>query len=740
MRWRRLLIPLVAMVGTPLWAQEAALVNPGFEGAPDGALPEGWTAMTQGGAGFEIASETGDAPEGESCITIRCTLAQTTPRNWTAFQQEIAADALRGKRVRLAASVRAEGAEPWGGAGLWIQINAADGSVLFLDNMRNRLLKGSEWTACALDADVPAGAATISLGGLLLGAGRAWFDAFTLDLVGDSPDAAPPAPLSDRGAANLAALARLVGVVRFFHPSPQSRGLDWDDFTSRAARYIEPAESAEDLAARLARVFGAIAPTVAIGTQRERPPAPAGPVEGDVRAWDYRGYSTSGPNESPLFHRRALMLADDDPLPAGRLWTSDLPGGVACVVPLYGPAASDAPAPETVLLQAPIATSGDDRWTRLAGVVTLWNAVQHFHPYLAESGCDWGAVLESSLRRAATDADARAFVGTLRQMTHCLNDGQVFVQHESVDLSGGLPLAWAMVGGDLLVTGVGDANSGLSAGDRVLSIDGKGAAAAVSDLLPFISASPHRATEQALLLLARGPRNSPLELQVETTGGLARRLVMRRRPGPVVTEQRPSSFGEIEPGIWYLDLSRTRAADLRDRLDDLAGARGLVFDVRGFVAPEVPPLLLGHLAESAVSAPVLQIPIITRPDRKELAYTSDPQWTIAPLDPPLRAPVVFLADARTSSGAESLLATARHHGLGTIVGGATAGANGNAAQVLLPGGYVCTITALRIEYPDGSTAMGAGVQPDRRVVPTRDAIAAGRDEVLEAALEALKGG
>jgi hypothetical protein len=41
----------------------------------------------------------------------------------------------------------------------------------------------------------------------------------------------PPRPLTERGLTNLTALTRLIGYVRFFHPSDQAAGLanaDWD--------------------------------------------------------------------------------------------------------------------------------------------------------------------------------------------------------------------------------------------------------------------------------------------------------------------------------------------------------------------------------------------------------------------------------------------------------------------------------------------------------------------------------
>jgi hypothetical protein len=55
----------------------------------------------------------------------------------------------------------------------------------------------------------------ILLGWLLLGSVAAAFAA-----TGD----VPPRPLTDQGLTNLTALTRLIGYVRFFHPSDQAAG------------------------------------------------------------------------------------------------------------------------------------------------------------------------------------------------------------------------------------------------------------------------------------------------------------------------------------------------------------------------------------------------------------------------------------------------------------------------------------------------------------------------------------
>ncbi len=74
--------------------------------------------------------------------------------------------------------------------------------------------------------------------------------------------------------------------------------------------------------------------------------------------------------------------------------------------------------------------------------------------------------------------------------------------------------------------------------------------------------------------------------------------------------------------------------------------------------------------------------------------------------------------------------------LGTIVGGPTAGTNGNVATFDLPGGFRVSFTAMRVTGHDGKSPFHlVGVKPKVAVEPTIGGLRAGRDEVLEKGLE-----
>ena len=101
--------------------------------------------------------------------------------------------------------------------------------------------------------------------------------------------------------------------------------------------------------------------------------------------------------------------------------------------------------------------------------------------------------------------------------------------------------------------------------------------------------------------------------------------------------------------------------------------------------------------------------------------------------------VAFVTDGRAISAAETFLGIIEHYKLAEIVGGPTAGTNGNVNPFVLPGGYHVSWTGMRVLKHDGSQHHGVGIQPTVPVSRTIAGIAAGRDELLERAVAVVTG-
>jgi C-terminal processing protease CtpA/Prc len=125
------------------------------------------------------------------------------------------------------------------------------------------------------------------------------------------------------------------------------------------------------------------------------------------------------------------------------------------------------------------------------------------------------------------------------------------------------------------------------------------------------------------------------------------------------------------------------------------------------------------------------------PNFRDVGYI-DGAWTIQPSSPRLRARIVFLSGGGAISYAESTLGVVEAYRLGDIVGEASAGTNGNVNAFTLPGGYFVGWTGMLVQKRDGTPHHGVGILPTVPVSPTVAGIRAGRDEVLERAIDLVK--
>ncbi|MDX1748362.1 MAG: S41 family peptidase, partial [Halobacteriales archaeon] len=207
-----------------------------------------------------------------------------------------------------------------------------------------------------------------------------------------------------------------------------------------------------------------------------------------------------------------------------------------------------------------------------------------------------------------------------------------------------------------------------------------------------------------------------------------------------IEEPRPDDVCELEEGVYYVNLCRAEYVDdLEPRLDELAGARGIIVDVRGYPT-RFAERLLGHMTDATVDCAQWLVPQFIYPDREQLVgYDPGGRWSVEPAKPRFGAEVVFLTDARAISYAESVMGMVEHYELGSIVGSPTAGTNGNINFCPLPGDGTLVFTGMRVLKHDGSQHHLVGIRPTDPVARTLEGIRAGRDEVLEHALGMLVG-
>jgi C-terminal processing protease CtpA/Prc len=212
---------------------------------------------------------------------------------------------------------------------------------------------------------------------------------------------------------------------------------------------------------------------------------------------------------------------------------------------------------------------------------------------------------------------------------------------------------------------------------------------------------------------------------------------MRKEIGKYA-EHRPEKITLLKNDIYYIDLTRIFIKEVKDIIDKLAEAKGIVFDLRGY--PKSINEILCHLTDIPLTSVKWNIPQIIYPDRENLVgYDTSGIWNLEPLKPKLNGKIVFITNGRAISYAESVMGIVEAFKLGTIVGEPTAGTNGNVNPITLPGEYNIRFTGMKVLKHDGTPHHGVGIKPNVPVNRTIKGIREKRDEFLEKALEIIEG-
>ena len=756
-----------ALVGTDV-AQPERSIDFGFEDGALGETPPRWFVPSAG-----WAAELTDAKAADGSVSLTLVRREETDAPFGNVMRVIDATPYRGRRVMLAARIRAEG-PPEGLAMMWLRADLNDGTMGAFDNMQDRpILRAADgddtWSEAVIELEIEPTARNLALGFMSVGGATLFIDSARLETSGEpgeppTPQApSEPRPLSPRGLANLEAAARLLSYIRFFHASDQAVSvMAWDHLAVALMEVAEPAPDAEDLAERLGAFFAPIAPTLEIwaGGPENAPPRPEAP-EGIERvvSWLHHGAGAlpggiEGNAYSSSVERSRLparlpwekRTINPDAYAAGFL-IKPLGAGITCRLPVTVYADGRGTLPhltketEWSSVHDKARLTADNRSTRLAGVALCWGVMQHFYPYFDVVETDWASALSAGLAAAAIDPDQRAHLRTLQELVAKLYDGHGGVHNPEIGPATMLPINLEWAGESLVVAGKdGSAPAAVSVGDVVLSIDGRTVAECLDEISPRISAATEGWERRRMLRM----------LTMDLVTGETARVQLRHPDGSESSEllrliavtrvenaaRKPANGAEIAPGIVYFALEGADADALAAAMPSLAEARGIVIDLRGYPG-EAGTQLLSHFADEPLRSAGWNTPIVTLPDGEGWDW-SQTSWTLPPTEPHLDAHVAFMTDGRAISYAETVMGIVEAYGLGEIVGATTAGTNGNINPFELPGGYTVIWTGMKVLKHDGSQHHGVGIAPTVPIEPTAKGIAEGRDEVLEKAVEVLQ--
>lgn len=592
-----------------------------------------------------------------------------------AVIQIISAKPLLGKKIIFSSSVRTELVLPAGQAQLWMVIEGYDGKPMKTITMDQSPIRTSDWKEFTIETDIPEDANTIRLGLILIGDGKAYFDDTKLHSIDDKNTNFinnPGFEESEKGK-----------IFRGWRLSQQSEKIKY------TAQVIE-------------------------------------------------GKTVEG--------KKYLELASDVQSrinfpEIGQIYSDNLSGGLYFTMPLtlFADSSRTLPAPEKEFTPVKSSKSesfvmnGNDRTSRLAITIILWNIFKQFSTFNHNNEA-WDSVLKVILPKAAVDKDDKQFLETLRLLSANLNDGQARVWLSDEVIRFGTPFLWKWAENKLIISKVAQNYYALKVGDEVVSIDGKPTLKYLEETERKISGSTTQWKRvRALAEIRSGEEDSGLKLKIRDISGKEKELYVQKNTFlSDLNENRPPTFQEIKPSVFYIDLTRISDKQFREIIETLKTAKGIILDLRGLI--QISEHILGLFIKEKISSLDWKIPIYTTPDKLKISYQII-RNDIIPRNVLNPEKIVFLMDERSIGYSEGLLTLVKNNKIGEIVGKTSAGTPGEAIAFRLPGNYNASMTAIKVSSGDGSFLYGNFLEPTIPVNLSRKSLIEGKDEILERALK-----
>jgi carboxyl-terminal processing protease len=383
-----------------------------------------------------------------------------------------------------------------------------------------------------------------------------------------------------------------------------------------------------------------------------------------------------------------------------------------------------------------------DQNIRLLALFRYWNFVEYFFPYKYQTDVAWDEVLEKMLPEFLNAKSEMDFHLALLKLIVATDDSHsIFSTDLTQQFIGSkfIPVKAKYIEDKLLITAYYNqdlaAANGLQLGDLITKVEGVAVKKIFEAKLPYISGSniEKKITQAARYILCGNTDSVDLEI---LRGNQTIQKKVARFPYQSLNYQSKESTDDykiLDHNIGYLNLDQLEKNEVKAAMKELSSTNGLIIDIRNYpkgVLYELIPYF------SSSKKPFVKFII---PDLK---YPGQYIWTefqaVGSKKLKYKQPIVLLVNASTQSHAEFTTICLQTADMVTTIGSQSSGADGNVDRIEILSGLKTMISGIGVFYPDGTETQRVGVKIDIEVKASIQGLQAGRDEVLERAIQELK--
>ena len=598
--------------------------------------------------------------------------------------------------------------------------------------------------------------------------------------------------LSTQELYNLSALSEAYGYIRYFYPNPQFEKLNWINFLILAQSDLKDVKTDKDLIAKLQILFSPLCREVQFSTSQTTKSEVLSPpyyiienkgigslvkmtfgknyssiryVGNSVAGMNYFESNTYKLNDNlyitfPLALKKRPIISPE--FSTLKLKTDSLKlTSLSTFEVLFNKKKVKRTKPFFYLPEY-----------RIADIMVRRNIIQHFYPYFKEDKLEeiWDSACMNTIKQVAEINSKGAYYDEIYRLSGLVHDSHLlvwnsfllspnvasYIQNYNVDM------AVQFCGDTCYVDGVNSTFSEkVSRADRLLLVNNRPINELVEDKLTLTPSSTRLSGLGRIAALGTlfetYKSDSTVKVSVLKSNGETVEVELKTKAHTNIDQYlKPLFFKRLDNNIIYLNVCSRDSFNYKNLvglIPAMQNSNGIIMDVRGYPGVDILPTI-SHFLNENIKIGNLYSPIIRYPNQQDIEYIEVDKWGIAPavsvesalyskkyqytlpVKQAINKPIIFLANAKAQSFAETFLDMMKHYKVGIIIGEPTAGCNGDVTKNDLPFGTFF-MTYNKFLNRDGSQHHGIGVLPDIYCKPTLTDIQKGLDTQLNFAVEYL---
>lgn len=539
------------------------------------------------------------------------------------------------------------------------------------------------------------------------------------------------ATLSEFQIRNLATFCKVWGFLKYYHPHPSKKDVDWDKVLIENYPKVISASTKEEFNRVISSIFNLTGPLKSKKSSFH-------PVDSLARNVDFSWLADT--MELSLQNSEYLqsVLTRHKPFKNkyvhGNAWTVNPSFNENGYTDMLYPTEE----------------------YRFLSLCRHWNIIEYYFPSKYLMDHNWDTTLIEAVVQFHDCNNKEDYFRAIQWTTSRIDDGHGFCRAPWIPANKYPFISTYYYRDTLVVTYIGNDSiakiCSIQPGDKIISINGTGVKDVWEDLRAHRSASNQAFAEFSYAnssSMFRTDRDTS-ELTVIRNGNVLRIKeknytpleIMKLWQIPSYKMQRPTSVrvDTISNTVYgYFNMGTLQKNEVDSLFSLLTNVNSLILDARNY--PRQMPAWI-HLANNIVT-PRQFIARASAPDYDHPGYL---RFNMVGLKVGttsgkcFHGHVYILVDHTTMSQAEYQVMALRLAPNATVIGTQTAGADGDVSTITLPGNYTTRFSGLGWYYADGRQTQRIGIVPDIKVEYTVETELAQRDPIMEKALELIRAG